>query len=79
MVKNPLSNAGNARDLSSTPGYGRSSGGENGNQLQYSCLGNPMDRTALQTAVYGMAESNRIEQLSTIEMQHIAAMSPKAR
>ena len=38
-----------------------------------------MDRTALQAAVYGMAESNRIEQLSTIEMQHIAAMSPKVR
>ena len=33
-----------AGDLSSIPGLGRSSGGGNGIPLQYSCLGNPMDR-----------------------------------
>ena len=37
----------NAEDLSSIPGSGRSSGEGNGNPLQYSCLGNPMDRGAL--------------------------------
>ena len=26
------------------PGWGKSPGEENGNSLQYSCLGNPMDR-----------------------------------
>ena len=31
-------------DLSSIPGLGSASGGGNGNPLQYSCLGNPMDR-----------------------------------
>ena len=29
------------------PGWGRSSGGENGNPLQYFCLENPMDRRSL--------------------------------
>ena len=33
----------NAGDVSLIPGSGRSSGEGNGNQLQYSCLGNPMD------------------------------------
>ena len=32
-----------AGDLGSIPGLGRSSGKGNGNPLQYSCLGNPMD------------------------------------
>ena len=30
-------------DTSSVPGSGRSPGGGNGNSLQYSCLGNPME------------------------------------
>ena len=41
MVKNPPANAG---DMGSIPGSGISPGGGNGNPLQYSCLGNPMDR-----------------------------------
>ena len=39
------------------PGLGRSSGGGNGNPLQYSCLGNPMDRSAWRAAVHGVAKS----------------------
>ena len=46
VVKNPLDKAGNMRDVSSILGSGRSSGGGDGNPLQYSCLGNPMDREA---------------------------------
>jgi len=34
----------NAGDLGWIPGLGRFPGGGNGNPLQYSCLGNPMDR-----------------------------------
>ena len=34
----------------------RSPGKRNGNPLQYSCLGNPMARGALQTTVYGVAK-----------------------
>ena len=36
----------NAGDLGSIPGSGRCPGEGNGNPLQYSCLGNPMDRGA---------------------------------
>ena len=43
MVKNLLANAG---DMALIPGSGRSPGGGNGNPLQYSCLGNHMDRGA---------------------------------
>ena len=41
MVKNLPTKAG---DLGSIPGSERSLGEGNGNPLQYSCLGNPMDR-----------------------------------
>ena len=37
------------------PGLGRSLGEENGNTLQYSCLGNSMDRGAWQAIVHGVA------------------------
>ena len=42
MVKNPSTNAGDARELSSIAGSGRPPGVRNGNPLQYSCLGNSM-------------------------------------
>ena len=42
-VKNLLANAG---DVGLIPGLGRSSGEENGNPLQYSCLENPIVRGA---------------------------------
>ena len=38
MVKNPLADAGDARDTCSIPGCGRSLGGGNGNPVQYSLL-----------------------------------------
>ena len=44
MVKNPPINVGDIKDTGSIPRLGRSPGKENGNPLQYSCLGNPMDR-----------------------------------
>jgi len=43
VVKNLPANAGDAGLI---PGTGRSSGGGNGNPLQYSCLENSMDRVA---------------------------------
>ena len=46
----------NVEDLSSIPGFGRSPWGGPGNPLQYSCLGNPMDRGAGWAAVHGGAE-----------------------
>ena len=57
MVKNPPANAGDVRDMSSISGLERSPGEGNGNPLWYSCLGNPMDRGALQATVHGVAKS----------------------
>lgn len=57
VVKNLPANAGDARDLSSNPGSGRSPGIGNGYPLQYSCLGNTMNRGAWWAAVHVVAES----------------------
>ena len=43
-------------DPGSTPGSGRSPGEGNGNLLQYSCLGDPMDRGAWHAAVHGVTK-----------------------
>ena len=53
LVKNLLANAG---DTDSIPGPGRSPGEGNGNPLQYSCLGNPMDRGAWWASIHGVAK-----------------------
>ena len=53
MVKNPPANAG---DAGSIPGLGRSPGKGNGNPLQYSCLGSPIDKGAWWAAVHGVAK-----------------------
>ena len=53
-----------AEDLGSIPVSGRSSGVRNGNPLQYSCLGNTMDRGVWQVAVHEIAESDMTEQLA---------------
>ena len=50
MVKNLPANAG---DMGSVSELGRSHGERNGNPLQYSCLGNLMDRGDRQTTVHG--------------------------
>ena len=42
-------------------GWGGSSAEGNGYPLQYSCLGNPMDRGAWRAAVHGVAESHNLE------------------
>ena len=57
VVKNPPVNAGDIRDVGSIPGSGRSPGVGNGNQLQYSCLENPMDRGARQATVHRVTKS----------------------
>ena len=44
VVKNLPAHAGNIRDAGSNPGLGRSPGEWHSNPLQYSCLGNPMDK-----------------------------------
>ena len=56
VVKNPPANAGDIRDAGSIPRLGRSPGGGHGNQLQYSCLENPMRSGAWQATVHGVAK-----------------------
>ena len=55
-VKNPPANEGDTRDAGSIPGLGRSPG-RNSNQLQYSCLENPVDRGAWWATVHRIAKS----------------------
>ena len=43
-------------DARSMPGLGRFPGVRNGNPLQYSCLGNAMDRGSREATVYGVAK-----------------------
>ena len=57
MVKNLPSSTKDARDMSMIPGLGRSPGEENGNPLQYSYLGNSMDREAWWAIVHGVTKS----------------------
>ena len=57
VVKNPFANARDLGDSGSISGLRRFPGGGNGNPLQYSCLGNPMDRGAWQATVQGVAKS----------------------
>ena len=57
LVKNPLANEGDSRDMGSICGLGRSPGEGNGNSLQYSCLKNPMDRGAWWAIVHGVTKS----------------------
>ena len=46
----------NAVDAGSISGLGRAPGDGNGNPLQYSCLGNPMDRGAWRATVHRVAK-----------------------
>ena len=55
--KDPPANAGEIRDLGSTPGSGRSPGRGQGNSSQYSCLENPMGREVWQATVHRIAKS----------------------
>ena len=58
VVKYPPANAGDAGDSGLMPGSGRSPGEGNGNPLQYSCLGNPMNRGAWWATVHGVTKSH---------------------
>ena len=57
----------NAEDSGSIPGLERAPEEGNGDPLQYSCLGNPVDRGAWRATVHGVEkESDRSE---TLEQQ----------
>ena len=65
MGKNPPANSGDAGNVGSIPGSGRSPGGGHGNPLQYSCLENSMDRGARGLQSTGSQKSwTRLKRLS---------------
>ena len=67
VVKNLSVNIGDLKDSSLIPGSGRFPGRGHGNLLQYSCLGNPMDRGAWQASIHGVAKSwTWLNRLSTL-------------
>ena len=52
------------QETGSIPGLGRSSGEENGNPLQYSCLENSKDRGTCLVIVHGVTETGTTERLT---------------
>ena len=69
MVKNPPASAGDPRDMGLIPGSGRSTRKRNANPLQYSCLGNPMDRGAWWAVVHGVAKHQTRLNMHTCGME----------
>ena len=59
MVKNPPVNA---EDVDSIPESGRSVGEGNGNPLQYSCLGNPMDGGVWRATIHKVTKESDMTQ-----------------
>ena len=82
VVKRLTANAG---DKSLVPGLGRPPAEGNGNSLQYSCLGNSVDREAWWTMVHGVAKSRTRLSMSTSDplcfliRQEILHFSPESR
>ena len=57
VVKNPPANVGDSREMGLILESRRCPGEGNENSLQYSCLGNHMDRGAWRVTVHGVAKS----------------------
>ena len=58
VVKNPPASARDSGEAGLMAVSGTSPGEEYGNPLQYSCLGNPMDRRAGQATVHGLPKES---------------------
>ena len=57
MFKESACQCRDIRDMALIPGSGTSPGEGNGDPLQYSCLGNPMDKGAWWATVHGVTKS----------------------
>ena len=67
VVKNPPANAGDARNIGSISGSGRSPGEGSGNSLQYSCLGKSHGQKKLVGySPWGWEESDMTKWLSSV-------------
>ena len=73
VVKNPLANAGDIRDMGSTPELRRFPGGGHGNPVQYSCLENPTESSRPESI--GSQLSDMTELLSTRLNYHLLSIN----
>ena len=60
--------------VGSIPGLGRSLGRGNDNPLQYSCLGNPMDRGAWKSTVKGLQKNQTLPSNQTTTMSLVLGL-----
>ena len=75
-VKNPPADSGDPGAGPSIPGAGRCPGEGNVNPLQYSCLGNPMDREAWRVTVHGLqAVWTRLSHYTTVRRATLTTSS----
>ena len=74
VLKNPPANAGDAGDVGSIPGLGRSPGEKNGNPFQYCCLENSMDRggSLAGCRIWGHKESDVTMHVYIWDWRHFA-------
>ena len=76
MIAHGKESSASAGDAGSISESGRSPGEGNSNPLQYSYLGNPVDRGAWQATVHGVAKRVR-HVLATKQQQHTAYHMPE--
>ena len=69
-AKSPPAKAAGTGDTCLIPGLGRSSGGGNGNPLQYSYLGNSIDRGTWWATLHGVTEVDTTEHAHTYIHTH---------
>ena len=77
MVKDPLTNAGVARNAHLIPGSGVCPAGGNGNPLQYSCLENLADRGAWWATVHAVAKSQTRLSTHTMHPAYFSSIKKK--
>ena len=75
MIKNVPASVEDTGEAGSILGSGRSPGEGNGYPLQYSCLGNSMDKGAWQAIIHGVTESDTTEQLTLLLLSISVASS----
>ena len=68
VVKNLPANAGDAKDVGSIPGWGRSPGVGNGNPLQYYCLENSMDGGTWWATVHRVTKNQTRLSMCTVDI-----------
>ena len=68
--------ASNARDIGLILGSGKSPGEENGNPLQFSCLGNSMDKGAWQAIIQRVAKDNLATKQQHVQDTFASSVEP---